>query len=64
MLLNRARAFEYMEQCGLDALVATSPANVTYLSGFECWLASGFKEFMVEPGGTHVGDPQLGRVDE
>jgi len=52
VLLNRPRADDYMLQSGVDALVATSPANVTYFTGFECWLASGFAEFMIEPGGS------------
>lgn len=34
MLLNRDRAYAVMDKYGLDALVATTPANVTYLSDF------------------------------
>lgn len=34
MLLNRDRALQMMEQYELDALVATSPENVTYLSDY------------------------------
>ena len=34
MLLNRERAYSIMDNYGLEALVATTPANVTYLSGF------------------------------
>ena len=52
MLLNRARAGELMRQHGLDALVATTPVNVTYFSDYACWLAPGFKEYMVAPGGS------------
>jgi Xaa-Pro dipeptidase len=52
MLLNRARAEELMRRHGLDALVATTPVNVTYFSDYVCWLASGFKEYMVVPGGS------------
>lgn len=34
MLLNKARAYEIMDRCGLDGLVAVSPINVYYLSDF------------------------------
>ncbi|MDG6901885.1 MAG: aminopeptidase P family protein [Nitrososphaerota archaeon] len=34
MFLNRRRALSVMEAHGIDALVATTPANVTYLSDF------------------------------
>ena len=50
MLLNRPRALEYMRRHGLDALVATSPANITYFTGFHWWLDKLFKEYMVAPG--------------
>ncbi len=33
MLLNQPRAFEFMEKNGLEALVATAPENVAYLTG-------------------------------
>lgn len=52
MLLNRPRAREYLEDCVLDGLVATSPVNVTYLSDFHCWLAPQFREYMVLPGAS------------
>ena len=52
MLLNRPRAITYMEQCGLDALVATSPINVTYLTDYCCWLDPLVKEYMVAPGAS------------
>jgi Xaa-Pro aminopeptidase len=48
--VNQARAAAFMERAGLAALLAASPANVRYLTGFHCWLASAFKEYMVEPG--------------
>ena len=35
MLLNRSRAIDYMRRCELDAIVATSPVNVRYLSDFD-----------------------------
>jgi Xaa-Pro aminopeptidase len=52
MLLHRSRAREHMTACGLDALVATSPANVTYASDFHCWLSPLFREYMVVPGAS------------
>jgi Xaa-Pro aminopeptidase len=52
MLLNRERAIDYMRGSGVDAVVATSPVNVRYLSDFHCWLAPLFREHMVSPGGT------------
>jgi len=50
MLLNKARAQEYMRRCGLDVLVATSPVNITYFSGYYCWLDPLFKDYMMVPG--------------
>src|SRR5262245_29271611 len=41
-----------MRDCGLDALVATSPVNVRYLTGYRCWLDDLFQHFMVSPGGS------------
>ena len=52
MLLNRSRAIDYMRDCGLDAIVATSSVNVQYLSDFHCWLTPLFREYMVSPGGS------------
>jgi len=51
-LLNLPRALLSMEECGIDALIATSPVNVGYLSGYFCWLNSLLREYMVKPGGT------------
>jgi Xaa-Pro aminopeptidase len=50
MLLNKARALEYMRRCQLDVLVATSPVNITYFSGYYCWLDPLFKDYMMSPG--------------
>ncbi len=58
MLLNRARASEYMRNSRLDAIVASSPANVAYVSGFHSWLAFSLKEFMVDPGGSGYAGQQ------
>ena len=50
-LPNLPRAFAFMAGADVDALVASSPANVQYLTGYSCWLAL-FREFMVRPGGS------------
>lgn len=50
MLLNRQRAERFMRERGVDALVATSPVHVTYLSDYHCWLDSWFKDYMGSPG--------------
>ena len=52
MLLNRARAVDYMRRCGLDALVATSPVNITYLSDYYFWLDPLFREYWATPGAS------------
>jgi Xaa-Pro dipeptidase len=52
MLTNRARASRLMGESGVEAIIACSPANVRYLTGYFCWLAPLFKEFMVKPGGS------------
>ncbi len=41
-----------MKSCDLDALIATSPVNITYFSDYYCWLDPVFKEYMMEPGGS------------
>ena len=52
MLFNRQRALDYMRHCELDALVATTPVNITYFTDYYIWLGNTFKEFMVKPGGS------------
>ncbi len=52
MLFNRARAIDYMQEYGLDALVATSPVNITYFTDYYCWIDPLFKEFMMVPGAS------------
>ena len=52
MILNRDRAMEYMRQCRLDALVTTSPINVTYLSDYHLWIDPFFREYMMRPGAS------------
>src|SRR5688572_25108319 len=51
MLLNQERAEAYMRRCGVDALVATSPANITYFTDYYCWLDPLLRQYMVTPGG-------------
>lgn len=53
MLCNTERAFAFMRECGLEALVAVSPTNVRYFSDYTCWLDPLFKEYMVKPGGSN-----------
>lgn len=48
---NLAGARAWMERAGIDALVATRPANVTWLTDWSCWLDGTFEEWMVRPGG-------------
>lgn len=52
MLLNKQRALAYMRQCGLDALVATSPVNVQYLTDYYWWIDPLSKEYMGNPGSS------------
>jgi Xaa-Pro dipeptidase len=41
MLLNKTRAIQIMEKNGLDALVASTPENVAYLTGF--WILTSIR---------------------
>ncbi len=52
MLFNRSRAIDYMREYELDALVATSFANITYFSDYFCWIDPIFKEYMMVPGAS------------
>lgn len=52
MLLYKDRLNAYMKQGSIDAVVATSPVNVTYLSDYACWTDPIFREYMVVPGGS------------
>ena len=52
MLTNVERANAHMRDAGIDAVIAWSPSNVRYLTGYWCWLEPLFKEFMVQPGGS------------
>ena len=57
MLFNKTRAQEYMRQCGVDVLVATSPVNITYFSDYRCWIDPLFKAYMMVPGAPSDLDP-------
>lgn len=50
MLFNKKRAVEYMRGCEVDVLIAASPVNITYFSGYFSWLEPLFKEYMMAPG--------------
>jgi len=52
MLLNRPRTLDALARHGLDALVATSPVNVTYFSDYRCWADALFRDYMMRPGGS------------
>src|SRR5688572_16991942 len=52
MLLNRSRALEYMRRVGVEALVSTSPENITYFSNYHSWLDPLFREYMGTPGAS------------
>ncbi len=57
MLFNKTRAQEYMHRYGVDALVATSPVNITYFSDYRCWIDPLFKAYMMAPGAPSDLDP-------
>jgi len=42
-----------MRDLSLEALIATSPVNVQYFSGYSCWIDSLFKEYMMRPGASN-----------
>src|SRR6266478_4436705 len=41
-----------MRECGIDAIIACSPVNVRYLTGFANWLGASLREYMVRPGSS------------
>lgn len=52
MLMNTARLFARMRKDGLDAIVATTPENVTYSSGFWAmsqWIRRGPQAYVLVP---------------
>lgn len=50
MLLNRTRAVDWLAECRLDAVVATTWVNVLYFTGYYLWLQPLFKSYMASPG--------------
>jgi len=52
MLLNKNGVLEYIRRCQRHVLVATSPVNITYFSGYYGWLDSLFKEYIMVPGAS------------
>lgn len=52
MLFNVERARAFMRDCGLDALIAASPVNITYFTDYYIWIDGLMKEYMVRPGGS------------
>ncbi|MBM3264574.1 MAG: aminopeptidase P family protein [candidate division Zixibacteria bacterium] len=50
MLLHLERARAHMRRCGLDALIATSPLNITYFTDYVCWIDPLMKAYMMSPG--------------
>jgi hypothetical protein len=52
MLLNLPRTTAYMEECRLDALIASSWPNILYFSDVYVWLQPVFKEYMAKPGSS------------
>ncbi|TAN32360.1 aminopeptidase P family protein [bacterium] len=49
MIANLDRARDLMESCEVDALVATTPDNVLYLTGYEGWFERRNSEDMLDP---------------
>ncbi|MER8974140.1 MULTISPECIES: Xaa-Pro peptidase family protein [unclassified Mesorhizobium] len=61
MLLNEARLKQCMTAAGLDAIIATAPENVTYMSGFWAlpqWIRRGPQAYVVWPA-PDKGAPEI-----
>ena len=59
VLLNVARARTLLEEHGVDAVVGTTPENVTYLSGHQGWVQRAYRSrqnfaVLTMVGGAHV----------
>lgn len=52
MLFNLPRAQEFLSRYNVDALIATSPVNITYFTDYFCWLDPLFKQYMMIPGAS------------
>jgi Xaa-Pro aminopeptidase len=50
--MRQSRAKDFMQRCGLDAIIATSPTNIAYFTGYHWWLDPLLKDYMVNPGGS------------
>jgi Xaa-Pro aminopeptidase len=50
MLFHTERARAYLRRCGLEALIATSPLNITYFTDYVCWIDPLMKAYMMSPG--------------
>jgi len=61
MLLNKDRLEEQMDRCHLDAVIATSPENVTYSSGFwglPQWIRRGPQAHVMLPA-RGMAEPEI-----
>lgn len=61
MLLNESRLQQRLSEAKLDAVVATAPENVTYMSGFWAlpqWIRRGPQTYVVWPA-TDRGSPEV-----
>jgi len=47
MLFNRVRADAQMRDVGIDAIIATAPVSITYLTDYSCWIDPLMKEYMM-----------------
>lgn len=52
MLLNKARAIQYLHQCDIDAIIAASSTHVTYLTDYRYWLDGIMRRYMTRPGAS------------
>lgn len=55
--MNISRAQQWMDNCSIDAIIATSPVNVTYFSDYHVWLDAVFKPYMINPGDPGARNP-------
>ncbi|MDA4130614.1 MAG: Xaa-Pro peptidase family protein [Thaumarchaeota archaeon] len=59
MLLNKERAHSYMAEHNLRALLVASPTNVSYFTGFDCWLYKKYRENMLVLGAPPLQKEQF-----
>lgn len=58
MRVDPTRVANYLGRAQLDAVVLTSPANITYATGFLPWSRAVLRQFMLAPGaGSGVHSP-------